>query len=190
MTTDADDAIRLYLRWIQDPTCLVDHERIAELQARADEAEDPLERLRAYSELEQVGVVDERAIRAGFVKHAKAWAAANDISPEAFRRMDVNPADLKAAGLLAKRGASKRSTSAVPGEVRKRKPRVAPETIVEHMPAKGEFTIRSVAEASGASEPTVRRVIDELVALGDVLAAGTAKNTGSRGRAPLAFRRR
>ena len=194
MSQEADDAIRQYLRWVNDPTSLVDLARITELEALAERSEDPLARLKAYSELEKVRSVDERAIRERFVQHAKAWAAANDISAEAFRHMNVAKADLKAAGLLGDGKPGKLVTKtlapAAPPEGRTRRPRTSSQSILAHVPDSGEFTVRSVAEASGASEATVRKVIDDLVEQGSVLEAGTAKATGTRGRAPLAYRRR
>jgi hypothetical protein len=191
MSEAADEAIRLYLRLVNEPDTLVDKERIAELQQQAEGATDPLERLRAYGELERLQSVDDKRIRADFVRHAKAWAQANGISAEAFKQMNAAVADLRAAGLLGKRGASPKraATPAAPGEVRKRKPRVSTQAIEEHVPASGQFTVRSVAEASGASDATVRKFIDDMISRGEVVEDGTA-STGTRGRAPLAFRRR
>ncbi|MEZ6015905.1 MAG: hypothetical protein R3F49_12375 [Planctomycetota bacterium] len=193
--TDSEDAIRLYLRWIQDPASLVDHEQIAALEARAQGAEDPLERLRALNELQKVAVVDEKSIRAGFIKHARAFANANGISVEAFRQMNVPAADLRAAKLDGGRAPKRSATAAssahasVPGEVRKRKARVTSDTIITHVPASGHFTVKSVAEASGASEATVRKVIEGLIASGAACENGTMKEPGTRGRAAQVFSR-
>lgn len=192
MTHDADDAIRLYLRWANDPHSLVDHDRLAALEAQAERAEDPLARLKAFAELERMRVVDEDAIRANFVTHARAWAQANDVGVEAFRRMNAKDSDLRAAGLLGGKVAAKAKVlkPTPPAEGRTRRPRTSQRAIVDHIPANGEFTTRDVAAASGASEATVRKVILGLVEDGTLVEAGTAKGAGVRGRAPLAYRRR
>jgi len=198
MTDQAEDALRHYLQFLADPQGLVDDERIKELETEIESTSDPIAQLRAHSEVAKLKNVDEEALRAGFIQHARAWADANDVTVEAFRRMGVPEADLKAAKLTGNERRARRTPPAsvnghgrpAAGEVQKRKPRVSTESIVEVIPAQGEFTVRSVAERSGASDGTVRKVIDDLVAQGEVLEAGTAKTAGTRGRAPLAFRRR
>src|SRR5688500_1460559 len=99
MRDDAESAVRRYLVFLKDPSTLVDGAKVRELQARADAAEDPIERLRATAALHKARNPDASGVRDGFVRHAREWAESNGIPVSAFREFGI-PADvLRAAGL-------------------------------------------------------------------------------------------
>lgn len=157
-----------------------DHEAIAAAKQVAENAADPLERLKALSRLQELESVDGDSFRSGFVAHAAGWAADNGVTPEAFVSYGV-PADvLRDAGLVQAK------TSASRGG--KRRGRVSPEAVRAAIPA-GEFTIADLERASGASTATVRKVIAEMTEAGTLRDLGPDQSHSGRGRAPLKFTR-
>ena len=186
---NVDETIRQYLRYVSDPNSLVDRDRVSALEAEAERTEDLLERLRIYSELGQLSSVDVDTIKAKFIKHAGRWAKQNGVSAEAFRRMNVPEDVLMAAKLLQKTKAPRRAASSTaPGDVAKRRSRVTTDAIVAIVPETGDFTVKSIAEASGASDATVRKVIMELEEQRKITQVGTERSAGARGRGAAVYR--
>jgi hypothetical protein len=185
---NVDETIRQYLRYLSDPNGLVDLDKVSALEAAAERTSDLLERLRIYSELGQLSAIDVDAIKAKFIKHAGRWAKQNGVSAEAFRRMNVPEEVLMAAKLLHKTKASRRATNATPGNVAKRRSRVTTDTILALVPDTGDFTVKSIAEASGASDATVRKVIMELEEKRKITQVGTERSAGARGRGAAVYR--
>lgn len=185
---NVDETIRQYLRYVSDPNSLVDRDKVSELEAAAERTEDLLERLRIYSELGQLSAIDVDTIKAKFIKHAGRWAKQNGVSAEAFRRMNVPEDILTAAKLLQKTKVARRAPSAAPGNVAKRRTRVTTDTIIGVVPATGDFTVKSIAEASGASDATVRKVIMELEEQRKITQIGTERSAGARGRGAAVYR--
>ena len=178
---ESAEAVRSYLQWLEDPSSVRDHEAIAEAHTQATTAADPLDRLKALSRLQALEAVDGDVFRARFVEHAASWAAANEVTPEAFRKLDVPTDVLKDAGLIP--------VSATGGaRSAKRRTRVSPEMVRAAIPD-GQFTIAGLEEASGASTATVRKVIAEMVDAGTLRDHGPDQRHTGRGRAPLLFSR-
>ncbi len=185
---NVDETIRQYLRYVSDPNSLVDRDKVSSLEAAAERTEDLLERLRIYSELGQLSAIDVDAIKAKFIKHAGRWAKQNGVSAEAFRRMNVPEEVLVAAKLQQKAKATRRVSIVTPGNVTKRRTRVTTETILGLVPATGDFTVKSIAEASGGSDATVRKVIMELEEQRKITQIGTERSAGARGRGAAVYR--
>lgn len=185
---NVDETIRQYLRYVSDPNSLVDLDKVSALEAAAEGTEDLLERLRIYSELGQLSTVDVDAIKAKFIKHASRWAKQNGISAEAFRRMNVPEEVLMAAKLLQTTRAPRRASNSAPGSGTKRRTRVTTDSIIAIVPATGDFTVKSIAATSGASDATVRKVIMELEEQRKITQVGTERSAGARGRGAAVYR--
>lgn len=185
---NVDETIRQYLRYVSDPNSLVDRDKVSSLEAAAERTEDLLERLRIYSELGQLSAIDVDTIKAKFIKHAGRWAKQNGVSAEAFRRMNVPEEVLVSAKLQQKPKGTRRVSIATPGNVAKRRTRVTTETILGLVPETGDFTVKSIAEASGASDATVRKVIMELEEQRKITQIGTERSAGARGRGAAVYR--
>jgi len=186
-----DETIRQYLSFVADPNSLVDQAKIAELEATAEGTSDLIARLKIYSELVALCSVDVDDIKAKFIKNAAAWAKANGVSAEAFRRMNVPEEVLRAAKIVAgapKKAATRRVVVEPHADGAQRRTRIPIERIREHIPATGDFTIKSVAEASGASDATVRKLILELKERREVTEVGTERAPGARGRGATVYR--
>lgn len=95
---DAETAVRKYLLHLEDPTKLRDENEVAIWVKAVDDAEDPLDKLRAIAKLHQVSSVDEEPLREGFVRHAKAWADEQGIPARAFSGLQVPDEVLRQAG--------------------------------------------------------------------------------------------
>jgi hypothetical protein len=178
---ESAEAVRSYLQWLEDPSSVRDHDAIAEAHAQATTAADPLERLKALSKLQTLEAVDGDLFRTRFVEHAASWAAANEVTPEAFMKLDVPRDVLEEAGLLASRGTAAARSG-------KRRTRVSPEMVQAAIPD-GQFTIAALEDASGASTATVRKVIAEMIEAGTLRDHGPDQRHSGRGRAPLLFSR-
>jgi hypothetical protein len=182
----AESAIRNYLLFLEDPSKLIDHDLVEKLRAKAHDVVDPIERLRAYAELERAESSDENRYRLDFVLHAKAWAAANQVGAAAFRQLGVSEDVLKSAGVLA--GDAHGSKSARRRESATGRTSVTAETIKAHVRTlRGVFTMADIQSSVGGSPMTVRKGVQALVDDGTITRLGPMRDWSGRGRAPIAF---
>jgi hypothetical protein len=183
-TKEQEHAVRNYLLALKDPTALRDDEELRVLKDKLDATADPLERVRLHEQLRQSQQVDPAAFEDAFVKHAKAWAKAEGISPDSLRAEGVDPAVLRKAGFTV-RGRGARKTA----RKRTTRIRVSAEEIRKAIP-RGKFTTRDVAEASKASVATVRNVVQEMVQQGKLEEVKPDEAHQGPGRAPKTYRRK
>jgi hypothetical protein len=181
----SENAVRAYLRWLEDPASVLDHQAIAAAKQEAETAEDPLDRLKALSRLQELESVDGEGFRAAFVAQAAAWASENGVTAEAFVTYGVPAEVLSDAGIIHAKPTAPRGSNTRGG---KRRGRVSPEEVRAAIPP-GEFTIADLERASGASTATVRKVIAEMTESGELRDLGPDQSHSGRGRAPLKFTR-
>jgi hypothetical protein len=97
VTTSAEDAVRRYLAWIEDPDTAVDAEAIEAAEAAFASASDPIARLHAAAARERAATADVTAIEADFVAHAKGYADANASTgfqaSRSYRTSGAHPSD-------------------------------------------------------------------------------------------------
>jgi hypothetical protein len=190
--TEHEVAVRRYLQSRRDPSTLIDSVEIDRLQQQIDTSGDPIEQLRLMSQLERAKQVDLSHIEHDFIRCAKQWAEANDVSVSAFRTLGVPEATLRAAGLVA--GGRK------PGRPKAERPARAPrssgrssgnvsiEQVRAHVATLGErFTLNDVVAGVGASSMTVRKAVTDMVDAGQVRKLGPAQDHAGRGRAPIQY---
>ena len=136
--------------------------------------------------LTKVATVDE-AVRAGFVKHARSYAATHDIPVSAFRSVGVSDIALAEAGFdlgFGNRGKSAVKSSAA----RQRAPKVSQSTIRSHILAvKGSFTLNDIMGDVGGSIGTVNTVVKDLIGEGLLKSKGPDADHQGRGRAPIRY---
>lgn len=179
----AEDAVRTYLTYLQDPSSFRDLDEVNRLTGAAEAASDPLEKLKLLSAAQRADEVDGSAYEAGFVAHAKEWAERERVTAEAFKALGV-PTDVLAAAGLVRRRAAKPTT---PGR-RTRSQGVSVAHVIEAIPSE-PFRIRDVMEATGASLQTVRKAVRTLLEQGAVLDLGPDQDWDGRGRTPTLYRR-
>jgi hypothetical protein len=177
----AEEAVRRYLLHLTDPQSLIDHGLIEVLKKRLAEETDVVARLKGLAAIESLENVDESALRKEFVRHARSYAEREDIPATAFASMGVPRDVLGEAGLL-NRG-RRQATPHSPGRTR-----VGREQIIATVP-ENEFTVRDLEAASGANSITVRKVIDEMVAGGQLTELGPDPEYQGKGRAPKRYKR-
>ena len=181
----AESAVRNYLLFLEDPTKLIDHDRIDQLQRKAETATDPLERLKAYAELDRAQHVDESTHKLDFILHAKSWAEANNVTATAFKMLGVPDDVLRSAGLTKelRHRRKTRQQHAVSAH-----PSVSVGTIKAHVRSlHGRFTLADIQSTVGGSPMTVRKGVHELVAAGAITRIGPMPDWSGRGRAPIVF---
>jgi hypothetical protein len=187
MASNPEEAVRRYLLHLDDPTKLVDEEKVTAAQAAVERATDPLDRLKALADLEHARQPDTSDVERDFVAHAKAYADAESIPVSAFREMGV-PADVLARAGFSVRTRRASGTTAS-GAPRQRAPRVSLDTIkaaAVRLPR--QFTLADLAEkAGGGSQGTLRKAVDDLVAEGRLRKVGPLPNYRGRGRAPTLY---
>ena len=181
---NAESSVRDYLMWLENPESLRDEAAIAEARRAVDAATDPIDRLKAISNLKRTEQVDGSHLRSAFLAHARSWAGANDVTVDAFREIGVPAQDLRDAGFSVP-GRSSGPASAAKGGTRRR--RVSPEAIRSAVPPRA-FRIADLEAASGASTATVRKVVSEMVAAGEIVDLGPDPDHQGRGRAPSVYR--
>jgi hypothetical protein len=185
MEDPTETAVRNYLLFLEDPSKLIDEAQIDGLKQRAVEASDPIERLRAYTELERAQRTDDSKVKLDFILHAKTWAQAHDIEASAFRQLGVKDDVLRSAGLL---GGTKRGRKPSRSERGATRGSVSAEVIKQHVRGRrGTFTLADLSSDVGGSPMTVRKAVQELVSQGTVRRLGPAKDWTGRGRAPIVF---
>jgi hypothetical protein len=186
---DPEAAVRRYLMAVADPTTLIDVEEVDRLDALLAEADDPVDKLRILSARDRASTVNMAEAEEGFVATASAWATANEVSSDAFAQLGVPQQVLVQAGLASARNprpAGRPASSA-------RKPnragaRVSSSTVAATIPH-GPFTASDLASASGATVPTVRKVLAEQVASGAVAVVDPPPLWRGKGRAPTFYSR-
>ena len=186
---DPEAAVRSYLLSLRDPSALVDQEAIDALTREAEQATDPIEQLRLLTRLERAKAVDPAHYEHQFIRCAKQWAEANDVSAAAFRSLGVPDATLRAAGMVAGagRGTAPRPARRTSGSSG-RAPSVSTEQVKAHVRGlTGTFTMAAVVEAVRGSEITVRKAIAELFDWVTVSNLGPDPHHHGRGRAPLRY---
>jgi hypothetical protein len=191
-TTTPEEAIRSYLLFLDDPTKLRDEGEVQRRTLAVLEAQDPIEKLKALAALEQAAAIDEKALRAGFIEHARDWAATNGISVKAFRELKVPVDVLAAAGFEVTNERTRRSVSGAVGSAHepKRRPAVSTSDIKEAVLTFVEpFTLNVVMDKVGGSPMTVRKAVEDLIADGKVEKQGPVPGYSGRGRAPIQYAR-
>jgi hypothetical protein len=191
--TEHEVAVRRYLQSRRDPSTLIDSVEIDRLQQQIDTSGDPIEQLRLMSQLERAKQVDLSHIEHDFIRCAKQWAEANDVSVSAFRTLGVPEATLRAAGLISgsgrKPGRPKADRSArAPRSSGRSSGNVSIEQVKAHVGSLSErFTLNDVVDGVKASSMTVRKAVTEMVDAGQVRRLGPAQDHAGRGRAPIEY---
>ena len=183
--SDAESAVRNYLLFIEDPSKLIDQVLIEQLRKKAQETQDPIERLKLYAELHRAECCEEDKYRADFVRHAKAWAEANQVDAVAFRKLNVDDSVLRSAGLL---GNNRRATKQHQQASVSTRSSVTAESIKTYVRSlNGTFTMADIQSSIGGSPMTVRKGVQALVGEGAIKRLGPVRDWRGRGRAPIAF---
>lgn len=194
VTTDAFDpesVIRQYLLFLDDPNKLRDEAEIEKAQQAVDEAQDPIERLKAHAELARASNVDEEPLKKGFVSHAKAWAEEQGIPLPAFREMQVPDEVLREAGFDVPAPRRRGRGGAAAGEDRQRAKAVPVDEIKAYvLRQESPFLLADIQDGLGGSPATVRKAVDELTEAGQVEKLGPVHDYQGRGRAPVRYRRK
>lgn len=185
----AEQAIRNYLRFLDDPSSMRDDAEIARLEAAAEATEDPIEKLRLLSEAQRAREVDGSPLEAEFVAHSRHWADVEGVTPEAFRSLGVPNHVLAAAGLAkASKGSRASKSASLKAPKQKRAPAVSADAVVDSIP-EGPFSVRDLMEASGASLQTVRKAVRRMLTVGELVDLGLDPNWDGRGRTPTLYRK-
>lgn len=171
--TDAGaDAVRRYLLFLEDPSSVDFSAEVEKVNAQLAEQKDPLERLRLKGELVRLQGSHEDLLRAGFVAHAHAWATREGLPLSVFDDMGIPDAVMRQAHL----------------RFRPRRPFVGRDDVLRWMlDQKEPFGVHAAQRDTGASHITVRRVLSDLVAAGELVDAGGNPAHQGRGRAARMF---
>jgi len=190
---DDEGAVRSYLVFLDDPRQLRDETAIQRLTQAVLVADDPIDKLKALAELERAAQVDEKAVRAGFVEHARTWAEAEAVPVSAFRELGVPDDALREAGFDVPAGSPRRARAArgsAAGTARTRARAVPVDEIKAYVLGLDEpFVLTEVMSGVGGSPATIRKAVDELVEAGRVTRLGPVPDHSGRGRAPVRYAR-
>lgn len=188
-STDAEEAVRSYLLYLDDPSKLRDDAEIQKKTQSVLDAVDPIDKLKALAELERVAKVDEAPLREGFVAHAQDWAMSQGVPVAAFRELRVPDDVLRAAGFELPAATDRRRRSSAESP-RQRAKSVPVEDIKAFVLAQsGTFVLADVQAGAGGSPATVRKAVEELVDSGQVEKLGPVEGYSGRGRAPIQYSR-
>jgi hypothetical protein len=186
-TKTAEEAVRQYLRFLEDPNTLRDDAEIEKQQRAVEKATDPIDKLKALAELDRVSNVDAEPVRKGFVEHAKAWSEELGVPVSAFQELKVPDDVLREAGFSVPAGRGRGRSAGISRQRAKAVP-------IEDIKAwvlnqKGTFLLSDVMSGAGGSPATVRKAVDELIEAGSVEKLGPVPEYSGRGRAPIQYSR-
>lgn len=189
MTTDAAKSVENYLLYLRDPSSLIDEVAIKAAEdavAKASESGDVLAEAKARAELESAKKVDASDFRSAFVGAVKKWADENKVSAKVLADMGVAADVLSDAGFdmtKIKTTTAKATRKASSGK------RVSSDAVQDHVAGlAGTFTLKDVADATGASTQTVRTVVSSMVKRDKATEEGDDPNHSGRGRAPKVYK--
>lgn len=188
--TDAAEAVRRYLLFLEDPDSMRDEEAITAAQRKVEAATDPLDKLLAVAERDRLSRVDGDHFRREFITYAKAYATQHAIPGSAFAELGVPQADLVDAGLVeGRRIASRGGSTTASGAPRQRARRVTQDEVREVALGMGDaFSVRMLAEAAETTQATASKVVKALEDDGTVVPVGADKAFGGRGKPPMLYR--
>ena len=201
MSTDdaAEQAIRRYLLWLNDPGSIVDLTAIDDAEREAKQTTDVIDKLKALSRVEHLRLGDSAAVKRAFLDHAKTWGEEHDISAASWIRLGVPPEVLREAGITgnragrpsASRPAAQRATPSATSTRTGRSSAgsVTIGQIVAHVQTMtGPFVLTDIADQVGGSPMTLRKAIEQMVQAAKVERLGPDPQFSGRGRAPIRYR--
>jgi hypothetical protein len=184
-SSTAEQAVRMYLIALSDPSSLVDQEQIAALEKQLHDTDDQLERVVVRQQLMEARKPSVERSEDAFVTHAKAWADERGVTARAFTEEGVPAAVLRRAGFSVAGGRGRPAGRSQRGG--QRRSRVTVDQIRAAIP-KGTFTVKMLEDASGASVASVRKVISEELSGGRIKAQGPDPDHRGPGRAPTLYK--
>jgi len=179
-TKAAEEAIRQYLLYLEDPSQLRDEATIAKCQQDVQNAVDPIDKLKSLAALERATVIDETPLRQGFIDNAQAWAHEARVPASAFVSLHVPAEVLQEAGLdvTSNRKPAKRAKAVPLDDIK--------EWVLRQ--TSGTFTLLDIGAGAGGASATVRKAVDELIEAGAIESLGRVSPYDGRGRAPNHYR--
>jgi len=188
---NAEDVIRRYLTYLEDPKQLVDAAEVSKLEAAVQSAVNPLDKLKAIAALDRARTVDGQRYRDEFVGVAREWSEREDVPASAFRQIGVGDDVLRDAGFDVaggrRRGATGSRRRGSTGARTRSRPVSAEEIQTWVIGRDTPFTTSDIAQGAGGSPITIKKVLDDLVASGKVNKLGPVKDWPNRGRVPMQY---
>jgi hypothetical protein len=202
-----EEAVRGYLKFLDDPSSAIDPKTYQDLKRKLQAATDPIEKLKLMTAIDTLAETAAELIEARFIRDAMPWAKAHGIQTKSFRALGVCAEILQRAGFTANLSdqscleptapmvgavASFASHSVGRGaaEVSRRTNRepVRVDAVRREILGKEKvFTIREIAEGTGATVASVAKQVEVLIAARSLEDVGLI-TSGGRGRAPRGFR--
>lgn len=199
-----ETAVRRYLQFVEDPSTARDEALLGRLRHQLASATDPIEKLKLIAQIEQAEQADGEAIRTAFVRHARAWADEHGVTVSAFRQLGVSDIALAEAGFdlgFARRSAPRPARAGSPrtgspgvgrgpaGPSGSRTRGSADDIRSWMLAHESGFTLAQAMAGAGGSLGTVKKVVDDLVAVGQIRNLGADPDHRGRGRAPHRYGR-
>jgi len=192
LETNVESAVRKFLEFVADPVSARDEQLISGLREQLGAAKDPIAKLKLLAALDRAEKADGEALRRAFVLNARTWATENAIPVRAFRELGVNDIVLAEAGFdLGSGRPVRRAGSGAPAQPSRLRAKSVGSDEVRHWVSEQvqPFTLSHVMNGAGGSLGTITKVVDDMVATGQLIKLGPVPNHSGRGRAPHQFGR-
>ena len=192
LETNAESAVRKFLEFVADPVSARDEQLISGLRDQLGTARDPIAKLKLLAALDRAEKADGEALRRAFVLNARSWATDNAIPVRAFRELGVNDIVLAEAGFdLGSGRPVRRAGGGAPTQASKLRAKSVGSDEIRHwaLEQAQPFTLNHVMVGVGGSLGTITKVVDDLVATGQLAKLGPVPNHSGRGRAPHQYGR-
>lgn len=170
--------ISAYLRYLQDPTSARDEEAVRRAEAAVENAEDPIAKVYALSELERVKAVDGAALEAAFIEHVETWAEATGATHSALLSVGVPPQVLLKAGI---------DVPAV--SVRRRRPNVGLDELYASLDPGKPFSASDLAAAWDRPVEAMHKWLRRLAEEDLIVLVGPDPDHKGRGRGRILYRK-
>jgi len=184
---NTEDTVRQYLKYLEDPTTLVDQNLVDKLAAKVAKTKDPIDKLRALAELERAKAFDGSALEEAFIRDTRAWADAEGITLGAFREMGVPDEILAQAGFDELRRRSRARRGSAGGRSGRGRSTSAEAVQAWVLSTKEAFTLADIQRELGGSPATIKKAVNELIAGGRLTNLGPMQHHSGRGRSPFQY---
>lgn len=175
----AEEDVRRYLMFLEDPESLVDRTAAGDARRAALEKPDPIDRLLALEVARRMETVDRDSVRGPFLKSVKPWALSVGVHHDTLLSAGVPRQDLADAGFQLDQS---EPTAAV------RRQRVSIDDVVrEALNAGRPLSVQDLVNISGASTGTVRKAIGAMLKDGRLVEDGPDPEWSSRGKPPQRY---
>ncbi len=167
-----DEIVEKYLRFLKDPSTLVDRSRVETAEKAVAAAKTETARMLAIRDLREATSPDSSALAQEFRRVFPKWASANRVRAADMKSFGLRPDDVSILGDHQKRSRKR------PRAASKQRTSIPAERVVAMLQESGPQSSNELAAALGVSASAASKLAKQLVADGRATSEKVAGNVG------------